>query len=75
AFLSSARGGSCTDADFDRVNAALFPGGEEGLEVYRWTADWADYFGAEGGSRGGLCLTVYDRAVERFVVIISPAEK
>ncbi len=55
--------------------AALFPCGEEGLEVYRWTAGWADYFGEEDGSRGGLCLTVYDGAVERFVVIMSPAGK
>jgi hypothetical protein len=75
AFLSAARGGSYTDADFERVNAVLFPCGEEGLEVYRWTAGWADYFGEEDGSRGGLCLTVYDGAVERFVVIMSPAGK
>ncbi len=34
-----------TDADFDRVNAALFPNGTDALEVYEWTADWSDFFG------------------------------
>lgn len=73
AFLSPPHGNSYTDSDFDRVNAALFPGGAEGLEIYRWTTDWSAYFDEGHEWWGALCLTVYDRALERFVVITASA--
>ena len=60
-----------TDADFDRVNSVLFPGGAEGLEVYRWTTDWSEYFDDGNRSSGALCLTVYDNSLDRFVVIMA----
>ena len=62
-----------TDADFDRVNAALFPKGTDGLEVYEWTTDWSDYFDEGHEWWGTLCLTVYDRALDRFAVILASA--
>lgn len=73
AFLCPPHANAYTDKDFDRVNAALFPGGAEGLEVYRWTTDWSDYFDDGHEWWGALCLTVYDRAVDRFVVIFASA--
>lgn len=66
AFLNPPRGSACTDDDFDRVNAALFPGGEESLEVYRWIADGPD-------SSSVLLLTVYDKTPDRFVIIKAAA--
>ena len=62
-----------TDSDFDRVNAVLFPGGADALEVYRWTADRPEQFGGGNERRGALCLSVYDGCIDRFVVIMSSA--
>ena len=62
-----------TDADFDRLNAALFPQGTAGLEVYEWTTDWSDYFDDGREWWGTLCLTVYDKSLRRFVVILASA--
>ena len=62
-----------TDRDFERVNAVLFPGGTGGLEVYRWTTDWSEYFDEGHEWWGALCLTVYDRSLDRFVVIMASA--
>ena len=73
AFLCPPHENSYTDSDFERVNAALFPGGTECLEVYRWTTDWAEYFDEGRESWGALCLTVYDKTLDRFVVIMASA--
>lgn len=62
-----------TDADFDRVNAALFPNGTDELEVFAWTTDWSDYFDDGHEWWGALCLTVYDKSLDRFVVILASA--
>lgn len=73
AFLCPPHGNAYTDRDFERVNAVLFPAGAQGLEVYRWTTDWSDYFDGGDERREGLCLTVYDGTLDRFVVIMAPA--
>ncbi len=62
-----------TDADFDRLNAALFPKGTDGLEVYRWTTDWSNYFDDGHEWWGTLCLTVYDKRMGRYAVILASA--
>ena len=73
AFLCPPHGNSYTDRDFEQVNDVLFPGGAECLEVYRWTTDWSDYFDEGHEWWGALCLTVYDKTLERFVVITASA--
>ena len=73
AFLCPPHGNSYTDRDFERVNAVLFPGGADGLEVYRWTTDWSEYFEEGNEWWGALCLTVYDKSLDRFVVITASA--
>ncbi|MBE7003945.1 MAG: hypothetical protein E7425_06630 [Ruminococcaceae bacterium] len=73
AFLHPPHGCRYTDADFDRVNAALFPNGTDGFEVYRWTTDWSEYFDDGHEWWGALCLTVYDKSLDRFVVILASA--
>ena len=73
AFLCPPHGNSYTDRDFERVNDVLFPGGTECLEVYRWTTDWSEYFDEGHEWWGALCLTVYDKSLDRFVVIMASA--
>ncbi len=73
AFLDPPYGSGYTDADFDRVNAALFPNGTDGLEVYAWSTDWSDYFDDGHEWWGALCLTVYDKSLDRFAVILASA--
>ncbi len=73
AFLYPPHGNGYTGADFVRVNAALFPNGTEGLEVYEWTTDWSDYFDEGHEWWGALCLTVYDPSLRRFAVILASA--
>ena len=73
AFLHPPHGCAYTGADFDRVNAALFPRGTAGLEVYQWTTDWSDYFDEGREWWGTLCLTVYDKAMDRFAVLLASA--
>lgn len=73
AFLCPPHENSYTDSDFERVNAVLFPGGTDGLEVYRWTTDWSEYFDEGHEWWGALCLTVYDKSLDRFVVIMASA--
>lgn len=73
AFLCPPHENNYTDTDFERVNHVLFPGGTDGLEVYRWTTDWSDYFNDGHEWWGTLCLTVYDKSLHRFVVIMASA--
>ncbi|MCR5353813.1 MAG: hypothetical protein K6D98_05860 [Clostridiales bacterium] len=73
AFLCPPYGNPYTDSDFERVNAVLFPGGAKGLDVYRWTTDWSEYFDEGHEWWGALCLTVYDKTLDRFVVIMASA--
>ena len=73
AFLHPPHGVRYTDADFDRLNAALFPKGTDGLEVYRWTTDWSNYFDDGFEWWGTLCLTVFDKRMGRYAVILASA--
>ena len=73
AFLYPPHGNSYTGKDFVRINAALFPEGTDRLEVYEWTTDWSDYFDEGHEWWGALCLTVYDKRLDRFVVILASA--
>ena len=73
AFLYPPHQNGYTGKDFVRVNAALFPNGTDKLEVYEWTTDWSDYFDEGHEWWGALCLTVYDKSLDRFVVIMASA--
>lgn len=73
AFLYPPHQNSYNGEDFARVNAALFPNGTDKLEVYEWTTDWSDYFDDGHEWWGTLCLTVYDKTLDRVVVIMASA--
>ncbi len=73
ALLIPPAGRRYTADDFRKINAALFPNGTEGLEAFEWTTDWSDYFDDGREWWGTLCLTVYDRSLDRFAVILASA--
>ena len=73
AFLHPPYPNGYTDADFDRVNAALFPNGTDELEVFEWTTGWSEYFDEGHEWWGTLCLTVLDKTLDRIVVILASA--
>lgn len=73
AFLDPPHKISYSENDFKRVNDALFPNGTDELEVYEWSTDWSDYFDDGREWWGTLCLTVYDKTLNRFVVIMASA--
>ncbi len=59
--------------DFRKVNSELFPEGTNELEVYEWTTDWSNYF--EDGREwwGTACWSVYDKRMNRYIVILASA--
>ncbi|MCR4949808.1 MAG: hypothetical protein K6A40_00630 [Solobacterium sp.] len=59
--------------EFRRVNAVLFPGGGENLEVWQWTTDWSNYFEAGHEWWGTACWSVYDPDLKRYAVIMASA--
>ena len=73
AFLYPPHENDYSGKDFVRVNSALFPSGTDGLEVYKWTTDWSEYFDDGHEWWGTLCLTVFDKSLDRFVVILASA--
>ncbi len=73
AFLKPPYGCNYTEADFDKVNATLFPRGTDALEIYEWSTDWSAYFDDGHEWWGTLCLSIYDPSQERFVIIFASA--
>ena len=59
--------------DFDRLNKVLFPMGADTLEVYSWSTDWSEYFDVGNEWWGCICISVYDRAADRYVVMMASA--
>lgn len=73
AFLKPPHGNNYTDYDFLNVNNSLFPNGTECVVFYEWTTDWFDYFNDGHEWWGALCLTAYDKSLNRFAVIMASA--
>ena len=73
AFLQPPYETDYTNADFDLLNAALFPAGTDCLEVYEWSTDWSEYFDDGHEWWGALCYTVYDKTLDRYAVIMASA--
>ncbi len=59
--------------DFKKVNEVLFPNGTDALDVYEWTTDWSDFFDAGHEWYGACCWSVYDRTLNRFVIMLVSA--
>ena len=59
--------------DFRKVNESLFPNGTDTLDIYEWTTDWSDLFDAGHEWYGACCWTIYDRSMNRYVVMLVSA--
>ena len=59
--------------DFKKVNEVLFPKGTDALDIYEWTTDWSDYFDAGHEWYGACCWSIYDKAMNRYVVMLVSA--
>lgn len=57
--------------DFLKINNLLFPNGSETLEVYEWSTDWSNYFDDGHEWWGAACWSIYDRSLNRYVVILA----
>jgi hypothetical protein len=71
AFLFPPHKTGYNNTDFEWVNVSLFPKGTAALEVFQWSTDWSDFFDDGHEWWGALCLTVYDKNTDRFVVIMA----
>ncbi len=59
--------------DFKKVNEALFPKGTDMLDIYEWTTDWSDFFDAGHEWYGACCWSIYDKSMNRYVVMLVSA--
>ena len=59
--------------DFIKINDLLFPRGKENLEIYDWNVDWSDYFDDGLEWWGARCISIYDKSLNRFVIILASA--
>ncbi len=73
AFLEPVHGRRNKPEDFKRVNEVLFPNGTDALDIYEWTTDWSDFFDAGHEWYGACCWSVYDKSLNRYVVMLVSA--
>ena len=59
--------------EFREVNSVLFSEGTDDLEIYEWTTDWSNYFDDGHEWWGTACWSIYDKRVNRYVVILAEA--
>ncbi len=59
--------------DFKKVNEVLFPNGTDTLDIYEWTTDWSDFFDDGHEWYGACCWRVYDKTINRYVVMLVAA--
>ena len=59
--------------DFKRVNEILFPNGTDRLEIYEWTTDWSEFFDDGHEWYGACCYSIYDKSMDRYVVMLVSA--
>ena len=59
--------------DFINVNEVLFPNRTDALDIYEWTTDWSDFFDDGHEWYGACCWSIYDRSMDRYVVMIVSA--
>ena len=59
--------------DFKKVNEGLFPNGTDKLSIYEWTTDWSDFFDDGHEWYGASCWSIYDKSMDRYVVMLVSA--
>ncbi len=59
--------------DFKKVNEFLFPNGTDKLDIYEWSTDWSDFFDDGHEWYGACCWSIYDKSMDRYVVMLVSA--
>ena len=70
-FLSTPHGTGYNIEDFIKMNNILFPNGKDNLEIYDWNVDWSNYFDEGLEWWGAASISIYDKALDRYVVIFA----
>ena len=73
ALMEPVHGKNNKPEDFEKVNGALFPKGSDMLDMYEWTTDWSDLFDAGHEWYGACCWSIYDKIMDRYVVMLVSA--
>lgn len=73
AFLEPVYGRRNKPEDFKKVNKVLFPNGTATIDIYEWTTDWSDFFDDGHEWYGACCWSVYDKILNRYVVMLVSA--
>ena len=73
ALMEPVHGRNNKPEDFKKVNEALFPNGTDALDIYEWTTDWSDFFDDGHEWYGACCWSVYDKSLNRYVVMLVSA--
>lgn len=73
AFIDPPCGSHYTAGDFGYINSLLFPKGTQDTEIFEWSCDWSAYFDDGNEWWGCMYHTVFDKAMDRYVVIAASA--
>ncbi len=73
ALMEPVHGRRNSPEDFKKVNEVLFPNGTDLLDIYEWTTDWSDFFDDGHEWYGACCWSVYDKTLNRYVVMLVSA--
>ena len=73
ALMEPVHGRKNSPADFKKVNDVLFPDGTDKLDIYEWTTDWSDFFDDGHEWYGACCWSIYDKSMDRYVVMLVSA--
>ena len=73
ALMEPVHGERSKPEDFKKVNGGLFPNGMDALDIYEWTTDWSDLFDAGHEWYGACCWSIYDKSMNRYVVMLVSA--
>ncbi len=70
-FLDPPHSTNYTLEDFIKLNNILFPKGKEHLEIYDWNVDWSNYFDDGKEWWGAAAISIYDRLLDRYIIIFA----
>jgi hypothetical protein len=57
--------------DFIKINNILFPKGKDHLEIYDWNVEWSNYFDDGLEWWGAAAISIYDKELDRYVIILA----
>lgn len=70
-FLDPPHSTKYTINDFIKTNDLLFPKGKDNLEIYDWNVEWSNYFDDGLEWWGAAAISIYDKSLDRYVIILA----